>query len=169
MDVAKILAWFVKKVDKDGLELYHTVPDDQGRTRHQHIKTSTQFADIAMSLKCNRPSDITDILGDILDEYGKRLKHEDRKGWDRQRLVPRLSKAIKPMTIYIFTDAVWTPNSDPTDEILKIVRTLQQNSQYGSRQLGIQFIQWGPKESVWTKRLRRLDALNTFCPDIFRP
>jgi len=166
VEVSKTLAWFVKRMDKDGLELCATVPDENNKYRYDHIKRSTDFEKIATSLKCNRPSDITHTLGDILDEYGKKLKHEDRKR-DWTPRVPSSFKTIKPMTIYVFTDAVWTPESDPTNEILKIVNILQQNSQYGSTQLGIQFIQWGPIDSPYTRRLERLDKLKSYHPDLF--
>ncbi|KAF2265882.1 kinase-like protein [Lojkania enalia] len=166
VEVAKTLAWFVKRVDKDGLELCATLPDHHNQNRYNHIKKSTDFERIALGLKCNRPSDITDILGELLDEYGKKLKKEDRKrGFGRA--VPSFYGSIKPMTIYVFTDAVWTPESDPTKDILKMVDTLKQHSPSGSTQLGIQFIQWGQKDSAWTKRLEILDKLSDFCPDKF--
>lgn len=167
VDVAKALAWFVKKLDKDGLELYTTVPDDQNKTRYHGIKKSTDFENIAMGLRRNKPSDITDTLGDILHEYATKLKNEYRKR-DWARRAPSSFRKVQPKTIYIFTDAVWTPDSDPTKIILEIVHTLQQNSQYGSTQLGIQFIQWG-HDPMGTMRLKRLDILKSFEPEIFGP
>lgn len=165
VEVSKTLAWFVKKHDRDGLELCTTVPDVEGVNRHSGITTSTEFGNIAGSLRRDRASDITDILGEILDDYGKKLMQEYRKR-DRARY-PGSFRPIKPMTIYIFTDAVWTLESDPENAILKIVDILHKNSQYGSQQLGIQFIQWGPRVSRFTERLERLDKLKSYRPDLF--
>jgi len=95
-----ILAYMSKTLDSNGLDLYFT----QSREKF-HEKHSTQLVAIVrkrMVTKKKGLSDMSTRLEHILEEYISSLKRGQRTGVGK---VPHLS-------IYIFTDGIWTPSCD---------------------------------------------------------
>ncbi|KAF2116786.1 hypothetical protein BDV96DRAFT_34877 [Lophiotrema nucula] len=165
VDTAKTLAWFVKKVDRDGLELRSAIPVARNQNRWNHIKTSTDVEKIATGLRKYSKSNLTHIMDEILDTYRAEMNKEYHRRKQKWVSVAKLTPGLKPMTIYVFTDGVWEPRTDLTDTILRTVDALKATQQ-PSTQVGIQFIQFG-NDPVGTERMEKLDNLKKHCPGRF--
>ena len=140
----RILAWIVKKSDGDGLELYYSMSSDQ-----VHSKKSSVLVD---DLKRREPygqSDISGALGRILSKYQHQL---DESAGSRTRFDPFIRHPFRPMTVYVFTDAVWRPNCDGARPIVSMIEKLQSlGIPNDSQQIGIQFISFGNDQTCLDK------------------
>lgn len=154
VEQAKLLAYLVKRVDKNGLDLYATIAKDDDPNRHMCVKNTTDLVKHVARLKRSSSRDITQTLRQVLDPYLTSLRASHNS---RTYLYDLYSRDVKPMTIYIFTDGIWTRDSDPSPLIKKAADTLEQ-TQHPYDQLGIQFIQWGDDPNG-TQRLGNLDTL----------
>src|SRR5271163_1713668 len=95
----RILAWIVKKSDNDGLDLYYSMSPDQVNSKKSSV--------LVEDLKKRQPygqSDITGALGRILSQYQQKLDESASSRFD-----PFIRRPFRPMTVYVFTDAVWLP------------------------------------------------------------
>jgi len=125
-----ILVYMSKTLDPNGLDLYFT----QSREKF-HEKHSTQLVAIArkrMATKEKGLSDMSTRLEHILEEYISSLKRGQRTGVGK---VPHLS-------IYIFTDGIWTPSCDIVPIIKKTVMAMV-GLGLSKKQVGLQFISFG--------------------------
>ena len=133
LDLLDTLAYIVKPLDPDGVEIYFTINDE-----HYTKKNSSdlvRIAERARPLKSsNRLSNISIKLGSILEDYEKVLKKPER-GWFGP-------KEVRKKSIYVFTDGVWRPQADAAGPIKSLVSTLEQLHK-PRNQIGIQFIQFG--------------------------
>ena len=144
-DLFDLLAYMVKEKDPDGIELHFTISNKTLSSRNV-----SPLSKSLLSKPFEGDSNIRLELGNILQDYEARLK-----GTETTRLWSR-SKKTKDLNLYIFTDGVWQPESDPTELISDIVSTLKEHRVYSER-FGIQFIRFGNNQNG-IDRLNRLDS-----------
>ena len=140
-----VFAYFAKRLDDDGLEMSFTVSD------HTEVFKKTSRA--VSHLKTMRPSTPSNIdlrLGKILWRYQTDLERQrERTGsfWPRE-------KHVKPLSLYIFTDAAWPG----CDAVAPVEAMIEKQKQLGlpKEQVGIQFIRFG-NDPIGIERLRYLD------------
>jgi hypothetical protein len=134
-----LLAYMVKASDRDGIEL-----EFSNSKRHYRAKNTTTLAHHVKKTLLSGTSNIEGSLGRILDGYIK------DQVLSRKKLQPH-----RPLSIYVLTDGLWRPDSDPTEVITKTANALRQlGASLGS--ISIQFISFG-KDDIGHARLRRLD------------
>jgi hypothetical protein len=141
-----VLAYIVKRLDDDGLEMYFTVSLGVEKFRD----TTPAVA----HLKSMRPSTYSNInirLERILRKYQTNLNHQrERRGifWSR-------AKTIKPLSLYVFTDGAW----HGCDAVAPVEAMIEKQRQLGlpKEQVGIQFIRFG-NDKVGMERLQFLDS-----------
>jgi hypothetical protein len=136
-----ILAYIVKSSDKDGIDMYFTMSD-----KKHNDKDTTRLVEIVEKRKnmLRGPSNINVRLHHILGDYDRNLKNEI--AMLRGRSVDAPQKFLKPLSVYVFTNAVWTRKSDPKLAIENIVNSLVALNSPASR-AGIQFISFGDDPS----------------------
>ena len=147
-----LLFYLVKRADLKVVDLHFTSP-----ARHYYrFKTTT---DVLGIFDQNRPRsqghcDMSFNLSFIVGKYQKDLNkiHARRSIFDKIR-----SQETRPLSLYIFTDAVWQPKCDVAPVIKALVSTLNQQNLH-KQQAGLQFIRFGNSEQGM-KRLDDLDNL----------
>ncbi|OCL14632.1 kinase-like protein [Glonium stellatum] len=154
LDLLDTLAYLVKPSDPDGLELCFTINDK--RFTRKHSSDLVKMAERACPRGSGRLSNISIILGSILEGYEKRLK-EPAKGWFNK-------KEVRKMSIYIFTDGVWRPQTDAAGPIKSLISALDELHK-PKNQIGIQFIQFG-NDMEGHERLTHLDSKMGLSRDI---
>jgi hypothetical protein len=146
-----ILAYIVKESDPDGIEMYFTMSE-----KKHHSKNTTDLVDTAKARRnvLEGESNINVRLESILSEYNLKLQNQIalREG----RSIDARYKDVRPLNVYIFTDAVWSSYSDPTPAIQNIVDSLVKLNDSSSR-IGIQFISFGT-DAKCLARLEHLDS-----------
>lgn len=141
-----VLAWIVKRLDDDGLEMYFTIS-----------KVKTRFTDTSRAVKLlettsqHTYSNIDARLQEILGKYQEELGHhrEQRRSFLRSR------SKLKPLSLYVFTDAAW-PGCDATIPTEAMIVKLGQLG-FPKEQVSIQFIRFGNHPSG-IKKLKYLDS-----------
>jgi len=120
-----ILAYMIKPFDHDGLDLYFTQSSENYHQRNS--KGLVTVVNKKMDSPGKGRSDISIRLDAILAAYIAQLKR------------PLASQ--KPLSIYILTDGMWTPDCN----IVPIIdRTVQAMAELELRkQVGLQFISFG--------------------------
>lgn len=139
-----IIAYMIKSFDKDGLDLYFA----QSGVKH-HSDNSSKLVGIVEKRKVCKDLGFTDLsvrLERVLGEYAVKLERETRQGI-----------ATPGLSVYIFTDAIWTPLCDIVPAIDKMVRTLVK-LQLPEKQVGLQFISFGTD----TEGLTRLKLVDNY-------
>ena len=142
-----VLAYIVKTYDPDGIEMYQTMCSEKP------LK-SKNSSDLMAALDRTTPSGISDIairLNLILSAYETKLHRAHGGG-----LLSSLRKEVRPLTLYVLTDAVWQPECDAAGPIKKLVRKLESLGM-SKNQVGIQFIRFG-KNPLGLSRLEHLDS-----------
>jgi len=147
INLAKALAYVVKKSDKNGMDLFFTCSDDKYK-----VHDSTTMEARLLDRFCHSRSNMAVILGRILEDYRTSLKkNSENKG------PVKLFQKLKPLNIYIFTDAEWQPYCDVNvANKISLLATTMKDLKYPREQVGIQFIQFG-NDSVCSEKLRCLD------------
>lgn len=153
VDLAKALAYIVKESDDDGMELYFTCTGDK-RKVNTATEMENQLRSKSMTINTASTSNMAASLKRITEEYAERLRLERNATGKRQSIFKR-PKKLKPLSIYVFTDAVWQPHCDVGQVIDNLVRTMQ-DLNFDQTQVGIQFIQFGD-DATCTKKLEDLD------------
>jgi hypothetical protein len=156
-----ILAYIVKKTDKNGIDLFFTMSD----TVCTNEKKTTELVELA---KKQRPrkvkegtehlSNIYHRLSSILGKYQRRLEEEDQRKPRNAQSRPWHAddpKDVRELNLYIFTDGIWQPESDAVPPIKSLGETLDRFKK-PNIQVGVQFIQFGNDE-VGSARLSFLD------------
>ena len=144
-DLFELLAYMVKEKDRDGIELYTTISN-----KREKSKDVSPLSKCLLSKTFEGNSNIRLELGNILRQYEARLKGtEQSKLWRR-------TKTAKALNLYIFTDGVWQPESDPAEMISDLMPILKHYKVY-NEQFGIQFIRFG-NDQDGKNRLERLDS-----------
>lgn len=149
------LGGLLKDYDKNGIDVHFTKSEVKQTFRHR--------AAIKSTLRNSKPKvdagtcDITKSLSAILHKY--RENFETKKQW-RQSAVGAMIKSLisetKPLTLFVLTDAVWQPKSDPASAIRGMVEFLLKHD-IDAHQVGIQFIRFGYDPDL-KERLDRLDS-----------
>ena len=141
-----VFAYFAKQLDDDGLEMHFTVSQDKKTFRH-----TTPAVSHLKSIRQSTFSNIDIRLGQILRRYQTDLERsKERKGF-----LLRKPKAVKPLSLYVFTDAVWQ-GCDAVAPIESMIEKLRQFD-LPKEQVGIQFIRFGNSETG-VKKLEYLDS-----------
>lgn len=145
-----ILAYIVKESDHDGIDMYFAMSD----TKYNNQDTS-KLIEVVNKRKATLEgnSSINVRLQHILGDYNKVLTSQIARRRAGNPHVPLFD--VKPLSVYVFTDGVWTPRSDPKSAIEHIVDSLEElNADHD--QVGIQFISFG-KDPECLERLERFD------------
>jgi hypothetical protein len=132
------LAYLVKELDPDGIEVHFTKSRSVGHRRHRN-----KLLGLFDGVKFEGQSSMEATLSRILEM-------PKRKSWS----FPSLSRhSVKEKSVIVLTDGKWLGNKvDGMPELIK-----RQVTKAGSkRSLGIQFIQFGD-DDLGTSRLRELD------------
>ena len=138
-----VFAYFVKRLDDDGLEMWFTVSGEE--VRFSDTKKAVTH------LKRMRPSGLANFdlrLGKILERYQKVFQHKAGK---RGFFWLRTPQDVKPLSLYVLTDGSWASGSDAVAPIEKIIKL-----SLPDRQVGIQFIRFGNH----LKGIERLEYLD---------
>ena len=141
----EVLGYFAKKLDKNGLEMYFTVSTDKmsfsnttGAVLHLKNMRQTTFSNINVRLQ------------HILGKYQARLSQQrERKGRYR------FGGAVKPLSLYVFTDGAWQ-SCDAVPPIEAMIER-QKQLQLPKEQVSIQFIRFGD-DPDGIKKLNHLDS-----------
>ena len=144
--MVRVLAYMVKEYDKDKMDMFTTVS-----RRHCRSKNSTQFREELDLITPTGTTDINYSLGRILQDYEGKLR---RAGLYRQN-PPFWSHKVKPMNLYVLTDAIWEQHSDAKQPIESLVETMKE-LRYPQNHVGIQFVRFGDNPEC-IKKLRELD------------
>jgi|SRR2546423_178812 len=149
ISVFYVLAYMVKDSDPDGMDLLYTVSLERQKSKkpdrlRQHLNAKA----------CGGRTDITLRLSIILHEYATALQEQ---ATPRRFLGSFLKKKeVRPMSLYIFTDAVWQPRCNAAAPIKLLIKKLDELG-LPDHQVGIQFIRFGQnQESI--DRLEYLDS-----------
>ena len=145
--VLHVMAYMLKGCDKDGLDLYFTVALGKHNSRH-----STGLLQHIRGKALRSTSDAGSRLTTILHDYETKLRRHETK-WRPDFWKP---KPVKPLNVYVLTDAVWQPQCDAAAPIRSMVATLEQ-LHYPRKQVGVQFIHFG-KDPECAAKLQRLDS-----------
>ena len=147
-----LLCYLVKRADPNGVDLHFTSP-----AKHCcRIKSTT---DVLKIFDQNKPRpqghcDMNFHLSSIVNEYQRTLANVpvSRSIFGKTR-----SQETRPLSLYVFTDAVWQPRCDVASVIRSLVITLNQKNLLKNK-AGIQFIRFG-NSLEGRKRLEELDNL----------
>jgi hypothetical protein len=137
----------IKDCDRDGMDLYFTISPLKHNSRNstgllQHIQGKSLLG----------TSDLGSRLTTILHDYETALRRHATKRWPSFGR----SKNMKPLNVYILTDAAWQPHSDAAEPIKSLIGTMIE-FRYPRKQVGIQFIHFG-KNADYFKKLEHLDS-----------
>jgi hypothetical protein len=139
----EILGCLVNNFDEDEIEMYFTIAKDK-----HNSKDVSSLVEILKKRKnaLQGISNINSRLEHILGEYCRALKSDG--------IFPRYRRAhdMKPLSVYVFTNALWERNSDPRATIKNVIDHLT-TLQYPPTQVRIQFISFGNHPEA----LRRLE------------
>lgn len=141
-----VFAYFAKKLDSNGLEMYFTVSDNK-----KTFKDTTPAVSHLKKINPNTYSNIDLRLDQILRSYQTDLERQkEPKGyfWPRAR-------EVKPLSLYVFTDAAW-PGCDAIAPIEAMIEKLRQLG-LPRAQVAIQFIRFG-NDPTGIGRLEYLDS-----------
>lgn len=145
------LAYMVKSLDPDGLELHFT-----STTRIYRDKHTKSLVDAAMEhYPPANPTRLTNIytsLSFILEAYETRLINPQPSRYS----FSKSPRNIRKLSLYIFTDGKWQPESDAETPIRSHVEKLEAQGT-PKNQVGIQFIQFGD-DPDGQAQLERLDS-----------
>jgi hypothetical protein len=147
--VLRVLAYMLKSCDDNGMDLYFTIA-----TTRCNSKTSTGLVQHLSGKALKGTSDIGSRLSTILHEYQTSLRQPISPRWFG--FVQAKQGTVKPLNVYILTDAIWQPQSDAVEPITALIKTLQELN-YPRKQVGIQFIRFG-NDPEGIKKLEHLDS-----------
>ena len=168
------LVLLAKRSDKDGMDLYFTIPE-QRKSRDRPFKATLKGAKSesqfrkAMEEKDPRKGlwTATDMIAPIENIFDEFLNpSEDQKHLKSMLKRPKKTQdASKALTLLIFTNGTWGAMEDPdaiNNCIEKLLKDLSARKLIGSakkgfdRHVSIEFIQFGDDPTV-TERLGALD------------
>ena len=165
-DYVDVLSYMVKRLDKDGIDLYYF------NSPHcvEGAKHSSKLSSSVRGHKFSGISSPESSLVKKLDAYSKKVKvyatgtpEDQPHGW-KSHLTLTPSKAPKlptPLSVYVLTDGVWQLGGH--EELERTIRDLIQNlhaAKCKRDQIGIQFIRFG-NNPAGIERLNALDRLGT--------
>lgn len=134
------LAYLVKRLDPNGIELYFTTTDVKGHETHRD-----ELLALFDKVTFDGQSSMELTLSRILD-------HGKQKRWSMSRFRSQRSQG---KSVYVLTDGKWHGRTNAADGIPELVK--RQIAKSSTKiDLGIQFIQFGT-DHVGTLRLDELD------------
>ena len=149
-DLLDLLAYMVKRADPNRVDLCFA----GSAVKHGEMKMTTSLLEIFDQKRPNGKQDMSARLSSIVSEYQKDLAKINAP----KSLFAKLrSKETRPLSVYVFTDAVWQPVCHVSPVIKSLVSTLTQNNLH-KQQVGIQFIRFG-NQRIGIERLEDLDRL----------
>lgn len=141
-----VLAWIVKRLDDNGLEMYFTVSSDK-----KSFRDTTGAVDHLKGMSQSTYPNIDSRLQQILGKYQEDLARP-REG--RSFFQLRRSR-VKPLSLYVFTDGAWQ-GCDAVAPIETMIEKLRQLG-FPKQQVSIQFVRFGDDPSG-IKILKYLDT-----------
>ncbi|KAF1979436.1 hypothetical protein BU23DRAFT_154737 [Bimuria novae-zelandiae CBS 107.79] len=167
------LVMMAKKSDKDGMDLYFTVPEQRSRNLSERPfkaalegeKDESQFRRTMLGKHPRKAlwagTDMITPIRSIFDDFFNALD-EQKKPKTKSKWPKKGSDGPKALTLLIFTNGIWQGMEDPDaindymEGLLKELemRGLAKND--ADRFVSIEFIQFGDDPTV-TERLRALD------------
>lgn len=145
--VLHVLGYLLKECDNDGMDLYFTM----SLAKYNAKTSSALLQGYRVAAVHQGTSDIGSRLSSILHEYETKLRRHESK-----RTSFFGNRTIKPLNVYVLTDAVWQSQSDAAEPITSMVQTLG-DLRYPRQQVGIQFIYFGDNQDCF-KKLEHLDS-----------
>lgn len=145
LDLFSVMAYMVKEYDKDGIELHFS--RSSKHYRGKHTKPLLQW------LRQREPTGFSDIkprLSSILNGYQQKITSQPLFG------IKFLSKSVRPLNLYVFTDGAWEDDENVERPIKQLVEALEKLPVPGD-QVGIQFIRFGNNRDG-KRRLQFLDS-----------
>lgn len=141
-----VLGYFVKEFDTNGLKMYFTVSRNKETFKH-----TSRVVSHLKNIKHKTYSNIDIRLGNILRKYQTNLENQERrKGffWPKP-------KVVKPLSLYVFTDAVW----HDCDAVAPIEAMIEKQRQLTlpREQVAIEFIRFG-NDPTGIGKLEYLDS-----------
>lgn len=138
-----VFGYLVKKFDANGLEMYFTVSE-----KKKTFKNTTPAVSLLKTIKHTTYSNIDLRLEYILRKYQTDLENQQRRKAEAKvvkrefTLVNRARpKVVKPLSLYVFTDAVWH-HGDAIAPIEAMIEKQQQLT-LPREQVAIEFIRFG--------------------------
>lgn len=144
-----VFAYFAKRLDNNGLEMYFTVSVDK-----ETFKNTTPAVSRLKRMRHERGTypNFNHRLDQILRRYRADLDRQKDRAKGYFRLT---AKAVKPLSLYVFTDAAW-PGCDAVAPIEAMIEKLKQ-LYLPKEQVAIQFIRFG-NDPIGIERLVYLDS-----------
>lgn len=149
-ELSGLLCYLVKRADPNGVDLNFT-----SLAKHYYrIKSTT---DVLKIFDQNRPRsqghcNMSFHLSSIVNKYQRTLANIPVS---RSIFGKTTSQETRPLSLYVFTDAVWRPRCDVAPVIKSLVNSLNQQNLL-KQQVGIQFIRFGNSR----QGMERLHDLN---------
>lgn len=140
-----VLAYIVKRLDDNGLDMYFTVS-----TAVKHFKDTKGAISHLEYMSPSTYSNIDSRLQQILGRYQENFGHQ--KEW---KSYFGLKSRVKPLSLYVFTDAAW----QGCDAVAPIEAMIEKQRQLGlpKEQVSIQFIRFG-NHTGGIRKLKYLDS-----------
>ena len=135
-----VLAYFVKGLDNDKLEMYFTVSKNK-ITFKDTTPAVSQLKKIKPDTCCNFNIRLMEVLRNYQDNLEPRARR--MFSWSK-------SKVVKSLSLYVFTDAAWQ-GYDAVAPVEAMIEKLK-NLGFPKKQVRIQFIRFGNDE-IGIKRL----------------
>lgn len=145
------LAYLVKKMDKDGIEIRFANSRTQNGQHKDRDSLRRRLKNVKPGGQCNMELALSDLLPDC---YPSDPPSTRRRSLSlRQR-----PKERSGVNIYILTDGVWSQEDDPLCGVQKHIRLCvdRMNAEAQLKYVGIQFIRFG-NDPIGKERLERLD------------
>ena len=143
-----VLAYTVKKADRDGMELIFTTPGREIRN-----KSSQPLARELMKHEPNGTYDFENRLSSVLSKYAHKLTQWDSRRGIMSRFIS--SSPPPPLNLYIFTNGIWHMTKAANPIKMLVEKLIKLNLPH--HQVGIQFIRFG-NHPVGISQLEFLDS-----------
>jgi len=144
-ELCEILAYMVKEKDPNGFDLYFTVSPKQYNFKH-----TSGLEKVLKDKTAKGETDIKVQLSNIITTFETRL----RPPTSNSHFQRSAQSHVRPMNLYILTNALWEAHSDAAIPIKHLVNRLTQNELHNHHFM-IQFISFG---TAGQERLKRLDS-----------
>lgn len=141
-----LLAYTLKTFGEGRIELCFTISES-----HYEANNTTTLSHYMRRIHPAGTSNIERSLRQILEPYLEKAVRArgQPKGF-------RTKRSVRPLSIYVLTDGVWEPNSNPAGFLTTLKSKAHSLTDLDDRRIGIQFIQFGDDERG-ADRLQFLD------------
>lgn len=142
----KVFAYFAKRYDDNGLEMYFTVS-----TKKETFRDTTPAVSLLRSMTPTSVPNFDNRLDEILRGYQSRLERESERSGRRWSW----SSSVKPLSLYVLSNGDW-PGCDAIAPVESMIEKLRELKLTKAR-VGIQFIRFG-RNPDGIKKLGYLDT-----------